>query len=117
MDNDVRFDPDLDIVLVFGDAYASEMLERIGSKTFDLIIDDGSHEPLDQAWFVNHYAPLLSTGGVLIVEDVLTPATVPALVASMPEGFNYSAVEMPEGQSQVDSRLFLVWRRNVVHKS
>ena len=39
-------------------------------KPFDIIIDDGSHEIKDQAFFLDHYGELLSESGQLVCEDV-----------------------------------------------
>ena len=39
-------------------------------EPFDIIIDDGSHNPADQEFFLKHYEQLLAPGGMLICEDV-----------------------------------------------
>lgn len=61
--------------MVCGDGYAGLTVERIaerhGWRSFDLIVDDGSHELEDQRTFVARYAPLLAPGGVMVVEDIL----------------------------------------------
>jgi hypothetical protein len=106
-----------DIVVIYTGAYNEDTVRRLGAKTYDIIIDDGSHNPLDQIWFVINYAPLLAPDGVLIVEDVLDRTSVPALATAIPQGFTYTAVEMPEGNSQVDSRLFMTWRKAAESKS
>jgi hypothetical protein len=110
VDNNIKL-PD-DIVVLYTGAYNDDTVQRLGSKTYDIIIDDGSHTPLDQIWFVINYAPLLAPEGVLIVEDVLDRTAIPALASAIPNGFDYTAVEMPEGNSQVDSRLFMCWRKS-----
>jgi len=115
VDNNIKLPED--IVVLYTGAYNDETVRKLGAKTYDIIIDDGSHGPLDQIWFVINYAPLLSPDGIMIVEDVPDRATVPALVSAIPQGFDYTAVEMPEGSSQVDSRLFMCWRKPAVSQS
>lgn len=113
VDNGVHFKPEDGIVVEIGDAYSNQMLTRIGDLKFDIIIDDGSHAPQDQIWFVEHYSHFLTHDGILIVEDVLSPTTITALSVILPKEFNYAAVDMTEGNSQVDSRLFLVWKKAI----
>ena len=42
-------------------------------EPFDIIIDDGSHDPEHQQFFVKYYYDLLADGGCLICEDVYDP--------------------------------------------
>ena len=39
-------------------------------ELFDIIIDDGSHDPKDQEFFLKHYDKLLAPDGMLICEDI-----------------------------------------------
>ncbi len=58
----------------------SEDFKRTGLDKFDLIIDDGSHRPEDQALTARILAPLLADDGLYIIEDVLNAeATIRAL--------------------------------------
>jgi hypothetical protein len=50
------------------------LVEHLGTERFDLIIDDGSHKPEDQALSARMLAPLLADDGYYIIEDVLEPA-------------------------------------------
>jgi predicted O-methyltransferase YrrM len=43
---------------------------REQGKRFDLIIDDGSHDPSHQVISANTLIPLLANGGVYVIEDV-----------------------------------------------
>ena len=53
-------------------AYSLESMKKIEklAGTFDIIIDDGSHNYQDQTFFLNNYDMLLNDGGLLICEDV-----------------------------------------------
>lgn len=45
-------------------------------RDFDLIIDDGSHQPAHQVLSAIVLVPLLAPGGVYVIEDVLDPEAV-----------------------------------------
>ncbi len=107
---DNGIDLDLDgIQIAIGDAYSREMFDRLYGQEFHIIIDDGSHDPGHQRWFIEHYFELLTDDGILIVEDVLSPDTIGMLAKAFPKDFCYVAVDMTEGNSTVDSRLFIAW--------
>lgn len=44
---------------------------------FDLIVDDGSHEPKDQLRTFQNLYPLLAWDGVYVIEDVTEPLDLP----------------------------------------
>lgn len=60
------------ISVVIGDVNAGETLQNIRSisQCYDVIIDDGSHAPRDVIAAFLNYFPLLSAGGMYVVEDV-----------------------------------------------
>ena len=63
-------DPRLHIYL--REAYEANTVDEL-SKTgikFDLILDDGSHVPEDQLFFLNNYINLLKEDGILMIEDI-----------------------------------------------
>jgi hypothetical protein len=97
--------------ILIGDAYTEEMIANVDRWNWDIMIDDGSHALANQVWFVQCYSRLLSEYGILIVEDVLTKVNALALKRAAPAGFSPCIVEMTEGDSIVDSRLFLMWRK------
>ena len=60
-----------DCVIMKGDAYSEETIERyFKNKRFDVIIDDGSHTVPDQVKCLNLYSKLLTNDGILIIEDI-----------------------------------------------
>jgi hypothetical protein len=63
---DLKFD-DSRIQVVIGDAKTVEL-----EDTFDIIIDDGSHQASDIIANWNHWWPKLNDGGVYVVEDFHT---------------------------------------------
>ena len=54
------------------DAYTHQTIHMLKQHhdPFDIIIDDGSHDPKDQEFFIKYYPQLLTDGGILICEDV-----------------------------------------------
>lgn len=108
VDNGVAIDR---VNIIIADAYKESTLLMLNGREFDLIIDDGSHDPTHQLFFVQNYYKLLSENGLLIVEDVPTKDCALMLKNNRPEGFNYTIVDMTEGNSVVDSRLFIMWRQ------
>ncbi len=97
--------------LFLENAYNEAIFEKLLPE-YDIIIDDDSHFPETQVWFLTHYHKLLAPGGIMIVEDVLQRDTIQTLKGVVPEGFLYTAVDMTEGHSHCEaaSRLFIVWR-------
>lgn len=63
-------DPKLNIYL--REAYDMNIIDELSKSEikFDLILDDGSHKPEDQLFFLNNYIKLLKEDGILLVEDV-----------------------------------------------
>lgn len=54
------------------DAYTHKTIHMLKKhhEPFDIIIDDGSHDPMHQEFFIKYYYDLLADGGCLICEDV-----------------------------------------------
>jgi spermidine synthase len=102
--------PQKNIRILIGNAYTEDMVRKLGTL-YDVIIDDASHDSHDQVWFIEHYSQLLTNRGILIVEDVYHPDTITALTLAMPHGFQSCSVDMTQGKSIVDSRLFIAWRK------
>ena len=105
----VAFD-DPNIEFIHGDAYSDEVISKLSGYTFDLMIDDADHRVENQTIFLQRYSPLLKPEGILIIEDVITRDGAKILKSNLPTGFSCSIVEMAEGNSILDSRLFIAYR-------
>lgn len=70
-----------------GDAYNTDMVDKLCDRKYDVIIDDGPHTLESMQYVATHYTPLLAKGGVLIIEDVQDMEWVPEIVASFPEQY------------------------------
>lgn len=71
------------------------------SSDFDLIVDDGSHDPEHQVTTFNTLFPLVAEGGLYIIEDVNGP-----LPLNIPHP--YQAVECRVAESPYAGRLIVV---------
>jgi hypothetical protein len=58
-------------ILVEADATKPELLERLGSLTFDVVIDDASHMTDDQCATFKLLKPRMNPRGIYIIEDIL----------------------------------------------
>jgi len=104
----ITFDDPM-ITFIHGDAYSEEVISQMLGP-FDLMIDDGDHRVENQTTFLQRYSPLLKPEGILIIEDVITRDGAKILKSNLPDGFFCAIVEMAEGNSILDSRLFIAYR-------
>lgn len=58
------------IEIITADAYKVEWLNQIKNAEFNLIIDDASHEKVDQQKLLSMLEPRLAADGVYIIEDI-----------------------------------------------
>jgi predicted O-methyltransferase YrrM len=108
--DNVRFDDPM-VEFIHGDAYSEEVISKLDGSSFDLMIDDGDHRVENQTIFLQRYSPLLKPEGILIIEDVITRDGAKILKSNLPSGFSCATVEMAEGNSIIDSRLFIAYRQ------
>lgn len=52
------------------DAYSDSTLNQFEDESFDIILDDGSHQPTHQCYVLNRWMEKLVSGGLMIVEDI-----------------------------------------------
>ena len=107
----VTFADDPGIEFIQGDSYSDEVIMKLSDRTFDIMIDDADHQIWNQKTFLKRYSPLLAPGGILIIEDVIMKDDARALRELLPAGFDCAIVEMSEGNSIIDSRLFIAYHK------
>lgn len=66
------------IVIITADAYQDKWLKQIAGGLFDLIIDDASHEKVDQKKLVTLLQSSLSPSGIYVIEDICPSHWQPA---------------------------------------
>jgi len=96
------------IQLLLGNAYDLGALQYFGN--YDLIIDDGSHDPDHQVWVVKHLATRVKPGGMLIIEDIFEDSTVERLKAATPFHLReyLEEIDLRSVKGRVDDRLFVI---------
>lgn len=69
---------DENVEVIIADATKLEFLDKIGSMTFDVVIDDGSHVEADQLKTYGLLKDKMNKGSIYVVEDILNyDSTVP----------------------------------------
>lgn len=93
------------------DAYTPETIEFLGSKNFDVIIDDGPHTLGSQQFFVQNYPNLLGKEGLAVVEDIQEYAHIGQLAKCLQPGFSGMAIDQRHVNDRYDDLLFFIWRQ------
>jgi hypothetical protein len=65
----------------YNEAELNRALEQIKSALFDLIVDDGSHEPAHQIFTAQMLLPYLANDGIYVIEDI-EPDCQPQLIGN-----------------------------------
>ena len=73
------------IVQIVGDAYSNSFVDILKDQYFDYIIDDGSHQPDHQRFFIQHYLSKLKDDGVLVIEDISNRELADSLFELIPQ--------------------------------
>lgn len=72
------------IVAIFFDAYRPDIVQSLSNVSFDIIIDDGPHTLDTQAFVVRNYSQLLSSNGILVIEDIPNISWIEELTKAVP---------------------------------
>lgn len=72
------------INVIIADAYTPEAMSIFDTK-FDVIVDDGPHSLVTQMFCAQHYSNLLSSNGVLVIEDIPSAEWIPHIASVVPE--------------------------------
>jgi FkbM family methyltransferase len=94
------------------DAYSDESINYFlqnGIK-LDFAIDDGPHTFESMVYFIKNYIQLLSSDGMLIVEDVQDITWCDAFKTLVPDGFAYEVYDLRQNKNRWDDILFVVKR-------
>ena len=114
-----RLDPDRTCIL-FEDAYDDAWAEYVGylaetgpSGGIDFIIDDGPHTLQSQIDFLRLYLPLLTKGGIALIEDVQDVQWFASLEAEAEKAgseFTFERVDLRHVKGRYDDLVFVVKR-------
>ncbi len=82
-------------------------LHEFGPSTYDLIVDDGSHEPPHQITSLVHLLPYLAKNGLYVVEDI-HPGHHFAIAGRVPHDFRVAFFRCEPGRGTGDEWLMVV---------
>jgi cephalosporin hydroxylase len=97
--------------LIFEDAYtekAAAKVKKLAPKGIDFIIDDGPHTLESQCKFLSLYLPLLTEGGMAVIEDVQSPDWFNTLKQHVPEEFTFEKIDLRGIKGRYDDLVFAV---------
>lgn len=81
------------------------------NRTWDIVIDDGSHFLEDVLFVVKTYLPALKPNGILIIEDVQHPARwIREIKEIVPEGYLMSVKDFREEKGHPEDFLIIIKR-------
>lgn len=76
----------------------AEAFDAAGSPDFDLIIDDGSHDPQHQAITATTLLPYLAPGGVYVIEDFFPPCRYEQVTCEVILDYGVHLTMVPTGR-------------------
>jgi hypothetical protein len=99
------------VEIFYGNAYTNEMVDALGS--YDIVIDDGSHDLPDVRFFVDRYLSKVNLGGLLIVEDVQSEAVAQGLYGVVPPEYRPCSyiIDSRHAKGRYDDLLFVVCKK------
>ena len=81
---DINYCPEVEgkerIIPMYKNAYTSETVQDLSAEPFDVIIDDGPHTFESMVFFLTNYLPLVASGGILVLEDIVDTSWTPELL-------------------------------------
>lgn len=91
-------------------AYSQESIDFFSSRNikFDFIIDDGPHTFESMSYFIQNYIKLLSSDGILIVEDVQDINWCESFKQMVPADCSYEIFDLRYIKNRWDDILFVV---------
>ncbi len=101
------------VVHIVGDAYNPEFIKTLPSNYFDIVIDDGPHTFESMVIFLQKYLPLVKTGGIMVLEDIIDKSWTPKLVELLnnPMVKDYRVVDT--SGKQIDPVLKEKWKNGL----
>jgi 23S rRNA U2552 (ribose-2'-O)-methylase RlmE/FtsJ len=88
------------------DATTSELLTKLNGTKFDVVIDDGSHQAVDQINTFNLLRESMNPGGVYIVEDILDFDSVSSAFKSLHA--NCDVIDLRSVKNRFDDALIVL---------
>jgi hypothetical protein len=94
---------------IITNAYDDEFIESQTPKSFDFIIDDGSHGYGDILFACQNYPKLLKSGGTLVIEDIPDVKWLPKFRAvATAQGCYTEVIDLREKKGRWDDVLLVI---------
>ena len=92
---------------LFGDSYRPNLFSP--EEKFDIIIDDGPHSPLSQVQCISYYLQHLSSGGIMVIEDIGNVTVFPILEFFTPQGYRTERIDLRHVKGREDDLMFIIY--------
>ena len=98
-----------DFNYLIADIKSDEAKQWLKEKTFDIIIDDGSHKPYDIMYVVDNFLKNLNKNGFMILEDCWNPEQWISFVQDLvPAGHEISTYDARHVRNNIDDYLIVI---------
>ena len=98
-----------DFNYLIADIKSDEAKQWLKEKTFDIIIDDGSHKPYDIMYVVDNFLKNLNKNGFMILEDCWNPEQWISFVQDLvPAGHEISTYDARHVRNNIDDYLIII---------
>lgn len=98
-----------DFNYLIADIKSDESKQWLKEKTFDIIIDDGSHKPYDIMYVVDNFLKNLNQNGFMILEDCWNPEQWISFVKDLvPAGHEISTYDARHVRNNIDDYLIVI---------
>ena len=98
-----------DFNYLIADIKSDEAKQWLKEKTFDIIIDDGSHKPYDIMYVVDNFLKNLNQNGFMILEDCWNPERWISFVQDLvPAGHEISTYDARHVRNNIDDYLIII---------
>ncbi len=75
----------------------------------DIVIDDASHHLRDQLWVVENVLPLINKGGMLVIEDVMSPQYIMNHFEAL--GKEFELIDMNDQRPDMQDNVLLIYKK------
>lgn len=102
------------VVQLNADAYSLEFVNILKKESFDIIIDDGPHTLESMVFYILHYLPLVKSGGLFVLEDIINPHWTPFLLELIKEKYpSYKVTVYDMRNKQKGEYLLNLWKNGL----
>ena len=98
---------------IISDAYQQKIIEILGDKKFDIIIDDGPHTIQSQKFVINSYSKFLHRDSIMVIEDIQSYDNLKELIKITEEKkLKYEVINLINIKGRYDDILLIIKLKN-----